>query len=124
MLKEFEKYDNTLAEKLILKRQEQYDIDNKVSLRLVKGLMEYSFKLLHFHIPLKIKECQEKLNGKKYEIESIIKKEKDIQDEFQRALGDSNKYEELLTKILKRKIKRSKVFIDPGKNGWVILLYR
>jgi GTPase involved in cell partitioning and DNA repair len=85
LLKEFEKYDNTLADKLNLKRTEKMDIDQK------------------------IKECQEKLNAKKIEIEQIIAREKGNQEEFNRALGENNKYEDLLTKIFKKKIKRSKV---------------
>ncbi|KAJ3035172.1 Cilia- and flagella-associated protein 44, partial [Rhizophlyctis rosea] len=84
LLKEFEKHDNALADKLINKRNEKDEID------------------------VRIKECQEKLNGKKAEIELVIKREKEIQEEFHRALGENNKYEELLTKIFKKKIKRSK----------------
>ncbi|RKO93288.1 hypothetical protein BDK51DRAFT_14775, partial [Blyttiomyces helicus] len=84
LLKEFEKYDNALMDKLTMKRNEKEEID------------------------LKIKECQEKLNSKKTEIELVIKREKEIHDEFHSSLGENNKHEELLTKIFKRKIKRSK----------------
>ncbi|KAJ1551769.1 Cilia- and flagella-associated protein 44, partial [Nowakowskiella sp. JEL0078] len=84
LLKEFEKHDNTLAEKLVAKRSEKDDIDEK------------------------IKECQEKLGVKKIEIESVIRKEKEIQDEFRSTLGENNKYDEFLTKIFKKKVKRSK----------------
>lgn len=84
LLKEFEKYDTDLADKLVLKRQEQYDIDNK------------------------LKECQEKLAVKKLEIEQILKKEREIQEEFQKTLGEANKHEEYLTRVLRKKIKRSK----------------
>lgn len=59
-----------------------------------------------------MKECQDKLNSKKAEVEIIIKKEREIHEEFQKALGDSNKYEEYLTKILKKKIKRVKVNVE------------
>ncbi|KAJ3297198.1 Cilia- and flagella-associated protein 44 [Borealophlyctis nickersoniae] len=84
LLKEFEKYDNALADKLVMKRNEKDDID------------------------LKIRECQEKLNGKKAEIELVIKREKDVQDEFHRTVGENNKYEEFLGRIFKKKIKRTK----------------
>ena len=56
-----------------------------------------------------MKECQEKLNAKKEEIELVIIKEREIQDEFSHTLGENNKYEEMLTKIFKKKIKRTKV---------------
>ncbi|KAJ3045333.1 Cilia- and flagella-associated protein 44 [Rhizophlyctis rosea] len=89
LLKEFEKHDNALADKLINKRNEKDDID------------------------VRIKDCQEKLNAKKAEIEQVIKKEKDIQEDFHRALGENNKYEEMLTKMFKKKIKRSKKKAKP-----------
>ncbi|KAI9014667.1 hypothetical protein BC832DRAFT_164254 [Gaertneriomyces semiglobifer] len=91
LLKEFEKYDNSLTEKLVQKQAEKDDID------------------------CKIKECQEKLNGKKAEIEQVIKKEKDIQEEFHRALGENNKYEEQLTKMFRKKIKRTKKKAKPER---------
>ncbi|KAJ3417018.1 Cilia- and flagella-associated protein 44 [Chytridiales sp. JEL 0842] len=84
LLKEFEKYDKNLADKLNLKRNEKMDIDTK------------------------IKECQDKLNSKRVEIEQIVAREKENQEDFTRALGENNKYEDLLTKIFKKKIKRSK----------------
>ncbi|KAI8619969.1 hypothetical protein BC830DRAFT_1059801, partial [Chytriomyces sp. MP71] len=89
-LKEFEKHDNYLAEKLQLKQAEKTDIADK------------------------IKECQEKLNAKKAEIEAIISQEKDLQDEFHRTLGDNNKYEEILTKVFRKKIKRVKKKVRTG----------
>ncbi|KAI8853753.1 hypothetical protein BC829DRAFT_276544 [Chytridium lagenaria] len=85
LLKEFEKYDNALADKLVMKRNEKADIDAK------------------------IKECQEKLISKKLEIEDVITKEKSIQEEFHKTLGENNKHEEYLTKVFKKKIKRTKV---------------
>ena len=84
LLKEFEKYDNALAEKLLSKKNEKLEIESKID------------------------DCQEKLSIKKSEIEQIIRREKEIQDEFQRAIGENNKNDEYLTKVFKRKIKRSK----------------
>ncbi|KAJ3086753.1 Cilia- and flagella-associated protein 44 [Quaeritorhiza haematococci] len=83
LLKEFEKHDNALADKLQTKQMEKADIDSK------------------------IQECQEKLNAKKLEVEQVIRRGKEIQDEFQKALGENNKHEEYLSKIFKKKIKRS-----------------
>ncbi|KAJ3110143.1 Cilia- and flagella-associated protein 44 [Phlyctochytrium bullatum] len=87
LLKEFEKHDNHLADKLVTKKNEKADIDAK------------------------IKECQEKLMAKKLEIEEVIHQEKAIQEEFHKTLGENNKHEEYLTKIFKKKIKRAKVEI-------------
>ncbi|KAI8820502.1 uncharacterized protein EV422DRAFT_496817 [Fimicolochytrium jonesii] len=89
LLKEFEKHDNFLADKLVQKRGEKKDIDTK------------------------IKECQEKLNGKKADIEVVIQKERTVHDEFRQLLGENNKHEEFLTKIFKRKVKRSKKKAKP-----------
>ncbi|KAJ3223187.1 Cilia- and flagella-associated protein 44 [Clydaea vesicula] len=91
LLKEFEKFDTTLADKLVTKKQEQDDIDQK------------------------IKECQDRLNIKKVEIEQVIKREKEIYSDFTKILGEGNKYEEFLTKILKRKIKRAKKKVKSEK---------
>ncbi|KAI9094906.1 hypothetical protein DFS34DRAFT_227574 [Phlyctochytrium arcticum] len=84
LLKEFEKHDNQLADKLSQKRNEKDEIDGK------------------------IKECQEKLNAKKAEIESVIKREKEVQEEVRRTIGENNRHEDYLTKVFKKKIKRSK----------------
>jgi WD40 repeat protein len=85
LLKEFEKFDNALSEKLDAKRAEKLDIDSKID------------------------ECQDKLGVKKEEIEGVIQKEKQIHAEFTLLLGENNKNEEYITKIYKRKIKRTKV---------------
>ncbi|KAJ3069689.1 Cilia- and flagella-associated protein 44 [Podochytrium sp. JEL0797] len=83
-LKEFEKTDNFLAEKLNSKQAEKTDL------------------------AIKIKECQERLNEKKLEISEIIANEKELQDEFGATVGENNKYEEFLSKVFKKKIKRTK----------------
>jgi hypothetical protein len=93
LLKEFEKYDTKLAEKLSLKRQEKGDIDEK------------------------IKECQDKLADKKQEIELVIKQERETHDEFSKTLGDGSKHEEYLTKILRKKIKRTKKKVKTYNEG-------
>ncbi|KAI9208942.1 uncharacterized protein BJ171DRAFT_171848 [Polychytrium aggregatum] len=94
LLKEFEKHDNFLADKRATKRLEKGEIDSKIS------------------------ECQEKLNSKKTEIEQAIKREKEIHEEFVKLIGENNKHEEFLTKIFKKKIKRSKKKIKTdGEDG-------
>lgn len=100
-MKEFEKYDTKLAEKLIQKRQEQDDIDVKVNC----------------YIKIEIKECQEKLNSKKFEIEQVIRKEKEIQEDFSKTLGEGSKHEEYLTKVLRKKIKRAKKRVKAEGSG-------
>ena len=53
-------------------------------------------------------ECQEKLAVKKVEIERLLDKDKQIMAEMHAALGDSNKYSEVLLAIFKKKVKRAK----------------
>lgn len=93
LLKEFEKFDIALSEKLDSKKGEKLEIDGKIN------------------------ECRDRLASKKEEIELVIQKEKQIQSEFQHLLGENNKNEEYITKVYKRKIKRAKVnfFNNPRK---------
>ncbi|ORY52261.1 WD40 repeat-like protein, partial [Neocallimastix californiae] len=83
LLKEFQNHEAVLSKKLYNKKKEKLEIESK------------------------IKECQDKLLGKKGEIENIILIEKNIQKRFN-ELVNGNKYEEMLTKIFKKKIKRSR----------------
>jgi hypothetical protein len=85
LLKEFEKFDRSLTDKLEGKRAEATDIE------------------------LKILDCREKLETKKAEVEGVLQVEKEIHQEFLRSVGENNKNEEYITKVFKRKIKRSKV---------------
>ncbi|EPZ33083.1 PAS domain-containing protein [Rozella allomycis CSF55] len=84
LLKEFEVNDNLLADKLKHKRNEKTEISGKLN------------------------ECQEKLIVKKVQVENIVKNGKNIFDQFLQLIGENNKNEEFLTKLFKRKIKRSK----------------
>ncbi|KAL7754355.1 hypothetical protein RI367_000336 [Sorochytrium milnesiophthora] len=84
LLKEFEKYDNALAEKLNVKRSEKADID------------------------VKIQDIQLRLSEKKTEIEEVISRLAAVQAKFSALIGDNNKFEEILSKQFKRKVKRSK----------------
>ncbi|OUM69064.1 hypothetical protein PIROE2DRAFT_3134, partial [Piromyces sp. E2] len=83
LLKEFQNHEAALAKKLYGKKKEKLEIESK------------------------IKECQDKLLGKKGEIENILEIEKGIQHRLNELIN-GNKYEEMLTKIFKKKIKRSK----------------
>jgi len=82
LLKEFEKKDISLAKRLESKHSEKSEIVSKVA------------------------ECQDKLAQKKVEIERLLEKDKMIMSEFHSALGDNNKFYDLLLKIFKKKIKR------------------
>ncbi len=49
-----------------------------------------------------------KLEVKKKEIEKLQEREKALYAAFQVSLGDNNKFADYLTKVFKKKIKRSK----------------
>ena len=53
-------------------------------------------------------EVQERLSSKKKDIERLQEKEKALLTTFQASLGDNNKFADYLTKVFKKKIKRSK----------------
>ncbi len=85
LLKEFEEHDHGLSDKLKSKLGEKHDIHERVL------------------------ECQSKLALKKAEIEQILLAGKELVEDFQGSLGESNKHEEYYLKLFRRKIKRSKV---------------
>ena len=58
-------------------------------------------------------ECQERLALKKVEIEKLLEKDKLIMAEMSQALGEGNKYSEVLLTIFKKKVKRSKPTATP-----------
>lgn len=84
LLKEFEKNDIALAKRLEKKHSEKAEIVAKVA------------------------ECQEKLAQKKSEIERLLEKDKQIMVEFHGALGENNKFYDVLLQIFKKKVKRVK----------------
>jgi len=85
LLKEFEKKDTSLAKRLESKHTEKSEIVSRVA------------------------ECQEKLTQKKMEIERLLDRDRQIMAEFHAALGENNKFSDVMLKIFKRKIKRKKV---------------
>ncbi|CAH1262544.1 CFAP44 [Branchiostoma lanceolatum] len=84
LLKEFEKRENVLADKVNNKKQERADMEVKVT------------------------ECQAKLEAKKKDIDKLLDKERVLLSTFQASLGDNNKFADFLTKVFKKKIKRAK----------------
>merc|ERR1740130_2509723 len=84
LLKEFEKNDIALATRLEKKHGEKSEIVAKVA------------------------ECQERLAVQKVEIERLLEKDKLIMAEMTQALGEGNKYSEVLLTLFKKKVKRLK----------------
>ncbi|XP_067931339.1 cilia- and flagella-associated protein 44-like [Watersipora subatra] len=84
LLKEYEKHENTLGNRLAAKQQEKIDQQTKVA------------------------EVAQKIEIKKKDIEKLQEKEKALHAMFIQSLGDNNKFSDYLTKVFKKKIKRSK----------------
>nr|XP_046230506.1 cilia- and flagella-associated protein 44 isoform X2 [Scatophagus argus] len=57
-------------------------------------------------ITCKLEECNEELNLKQGEIAKLQERERALTAAFQASLGEENKFEEFLTKVFKKKIKR------------------
>ena len=55
-----------------------------------------------------IVQVQARIESKKKEIEKLQEKEKALYATFQASLGDNNKFQDYLTKVFKKKIKRAK----------------
>jgi len=58
-----------------------------------------------------------KLEAKKKEIERLVEKDKALTAQFQASLGDNNKFADYLTKVFRKKIKRSKKKAAKGDGG-------
>ena len=52
-------------------------------------------------------EVQQKIENKKKDIEKLQDKEKALLSMFTQSLGENNKFADYLTKVFKKKIKRS-----------------
>uniref|UniRef100_A0A7S1SJP0 Cilia- and flagella-associated protein 44 n=1 Tax=Tetraselmis chuii TaxID=63592 RepID=A0A7S1SJP0_9CHLO len=83
-LKDFEKRENALMEKLSGKLGEKKEVVEK------------------------IRQCQESLDQKKSEIDKLIEHKKAVAIEFDELVDDGHNFREPLLKIFMRKIKRSK----------------
>ncbi|KAK4471015.1 hypothetical protein MN116_006515 [Schistosoma mekongi] len=84
LLKEFEKSEHVLTEKVKNKFEEKQDITNKVN------------------------ELTLKIEQKKKDLERLSQREHQIHEEFKTNLNDSHKFIEFLTKVFKKRIKRKK----------------
>lgn len=84
LLKEFEKRENSFANKVNTKLSEKEEMQEKVE------------------------DCQLKLDSKKQDIEKLQEQEKALYNTFSAALGENNKFESFLTRVFKKKIKRAK----------------
>ncbi|CAH8587804.1 unnamed protein product [Schistosoma curassoni] len=84
LLKEFEKSEYVLMEKMKNRLEEKQDITNKVN------------------------ELTLKLEQKKKDLERLSQREHQIHEEFKTSLDDSHKFIEFLTKVFKKRIKRKK----------------
>lgn len=123
LLKEYEKHENLLGTKVSVKQQEKIDQQNKVSRNLQfnctkkyvsttycqGGLYSYGFVAVDVDIVfLQTLELNQKIELKKKDIEKLQEKEKAVHAMFVQSLGDNNKFADYLTKVFKKKIKRSK----------------
>lgn len=84
LLKDFEKRENALNDKLTAKKAEKKEVVEK------------------------IRHCQESLDQKKSEIDKLIEHKKAVAVEFDELVDDQHNFREPLLKIFMRKIKRSK----------------
>ncbi|KAL4624725.1 cilia- and flagella-associated protein 44 [Arapaima gigas] len=84
LLKEFEKRENSLQERLNSRMEEDH---------LVKS---------------KLEECKLQLEMKRRDISKLQDQEKAIMATFLASLGENNKFADFLTKVFKKKIKRGK----------------
>ncbi|KAK2818850.1 hypothetical protein Q5P01_024411 [Channa striata] len=84
LLKEFERRENTLQEKLNERIRGENTLTSKLS------------------------ECNEQLQLKHREIAKLQEREKSLNTALQALLGENNKFEDFLTKVFKKKVKRVK----------------
>ncbi|XP_043929077.1 cilia- and flagella-associated protein 44 [Protopterus annectens] len=84
LLKEFEKRENVLQEKVNSRINEKQEVQRKSE------------------------ECQQQIEAKKREITKLQEREKVIEDAFHVSLGENNKFADFLTKVFKKKVKRIK----------------
>ncbi|XP_041088697.1 cilia- and flagella-associated protein 44 isoform X2 [Polyodon spathula] len=84
LLKEFEKRENSLLEKVNSRIEEQLEIQDKAE------------------------ECLQQLEAKKRDIAKLQEREKTLHSTFLVSLGENNKFADFLTKVFKKKIKRVK----------------
>ncbi|XP_064878214.1 cilia- and flagella-associated protein 44 [Oncorhynchus nerka] len=84
LLKEFEKRENSLQERLNACVEEEEDLRSK------------------------LEECKQALELKRRDISKLQERERAIAATFQASLGENNKFADFLTRVFKKKIKRVK----------------
>lgn len=65
----------------------------------------------------KVEECNEQLELKRRDIAKVQEREKTLAAAFQASLGEENKFEEFLTKVFRKRIKRVKKKEPTGDEG-------
>ncbi|XP_062616211.1 cilia- and flagella-associated protein 44-like [Saccostrea cucullata] len=93
LLKEYEKREDVMEAKVSGKQQEKLEMQAKII------------------------ELQGKQDMKKKEIEKLQEREKQLYAQFQLSLGENNKFTDYLTKVFKKKIKRSKKKVTDGEGS-------
>lgn len=68
-------------------------------------------------------DCKKQMELKKRDILRLQGKEKTIAATFQASLGENNKFEEFLTRVFKKKIKRTKKKETHGREGELEVFY-
>ncbi|XP_066555153.1 cilia- and flagella-associated protein 44 [Amia ocellicauda] len=84
LLKEFEKSENTLLERVNARSQEELELQGKYE------------------------ECQQQLEAKRRDIAKLQERDRALTTTFQASLGENNKFADFLTKVFKKKVKRAK----------------
>uniref|UniRef100_A0A8K9X508 Cilia- and flagella-associated protein 44 n=1 Tax=Oncorhynchus mykiss TaxID=8022 RepID=A0A8K9X508_ONCMY len=96
LLKEFEKRENSLQERLNACVEEEEDLRSK------------------------LEECKQALELKRRDISKLQERERAIAATFQASLGENNKFADFLTRVFKKKIKRVKKKEKAGDDGYIL----
>ncbi len=84
LLRDFEKTENSLEQKLTKRKEE------------------------HLDVQLKLNEIQAKIDSKRKDIEKLDENQKKLTENFQHMIHEETKFNDYLTKVYKKKIKRKK----------------
>lgn len=84
LLRDFEKTENSLEQKLIKRKEE------------------------HLDVQMKLNDVQAKIDSKRKDIEKLDENQKKLTESFQQMIHDETKFGDYLTKVYKKKIKRKK----------------
>lgn len=84
LLRDFEKTENSLEQKLIKRKEE------------------------HLDVQLKLNDCQAKIDSKRKDIEKLDESQKKLFENFHQMVHDETKFADYLSKVYKKKIKRKK----------------